>query len=379
MLSKKSLTRYAVIPLFVLALLNEISYQMVIPALNVLLKAMLVQPTALMVDAMYGAGIAAFTVAVILGSPFIGWLSDKFGRKKVLLFCLVGVLVSSLLFITGLYLHSISLFILARIVSGVAGASTAIVQAAVADISFARSRAVHFSTVGLALTLGLILGPLLGGYFIRGFDVNLLELSLPFFITGIIAVINIVLLAVLYHEVPHKKCDYQIPFSLKLLSKYLGVFFILEFSWSLYYLSLPTYLTHRFLYDSYEISLFMSSLGVSMCFGLIFYRWISQYLSNQKIVQISFVVFIASLFLPMWWMVVPITWSVALSYVALMGLLSDEVGHRHQGVLMGTTLTTMALAWTVTGFAVKFLASMSVLCPFIVSGVVLAVGICLAL
>ncbi|HEV2613184.1 MAG TPA: MFS transporter [Gammaproteobacteria bacterium] len=379
MLSKDSLARYAVIPLFILALLNEISYQMVIPALNVLLKAMLIHPTALMVDTMYGMGIAAFTVAMIVGSPIMGWLSDKFGRKKVLLFCLGGVLGSSTLFITSLYLHNISLFILARILSGVAAASTAIVQAAVADISFARSRAVHFSTVGLALTLGLILGPLLGGYFIRGFDVNLVELSLPFLITGIIAVINIMLLAVLYHEIPHKKSDHIAVYSMKYLTKYLGLFFILEFSWSLYYLSLPTYLTQRFLYDSYEISLYLSSLGVSMCFGLIFYRWISQYLSNQKIVQISFGIFIVSLFLPMWWMIVPITWSVALSYVALMGLLSDEVGHKHQGILMGTTLTTMALAWTVTGFAVKFLATMNVLYPFMVSGVVLAVGLCLAL
>lgn len=379
MVSKDSPARYGIIPLFILALLNEISYQIVIPALTILLKAMVAHPTPLMVSTLYGMGIATFTVAMMVGSPLMGWLSDKIGRKKVLVICLCGVFISSILFMASLYWHNIYLFMTARFLSGIAAASTAIVQAAMSDISFSRSRSVHFSTVGLALTLGLILGPLVGGYFVHGFDVSVVTLLLPFLITGIVAVINIILILLCYREKAHVVPDYKPPFLWRYISKYLWLFFILEFSWSLYYLSLPTYLTKLFLYDSHDISGYLSNLGVAMCVGLVLYRTVSHYLNNKLIIKLSFIVFILSLWLPIQWMVVPITWSVALSYVALMGLLSEHVSSQNQGVLMGTTLTTMALAWTITGFSVKFLSALSLNYPFIVSMAGLGVGLVIML
>jgi DHA1 family tetracycline resistance protein-like MFS transporter len=378
----------AIIPLFIIALLNEISYQMVIPVMNHVVNLTSPHAGKALTDTLYGAGIAAFTAAIMLGSPLLGFLSDRWGRKPVLTACLALTLLSSLLCIFSLYFQSIAYFLTARVLSGFAGAGTAIVQAAVADRSARRVRGVHFSIVGLALTIGLIAGPLLGGYFVKGDTATMQMLSIPFVITALLSLMNIIFFLQCYQETKHETSDYDTLVLHAVKGKtirLLTVFFLLEFSWSLYFLVLPSFLSRSFYYDSRHISVFMSATGIAMCLGLLAYRFISHYLNNIQITIISFGMFILSLsfiivirnLIVNWCIIMPVTWSVAVSYVALMGLLSESVRKEHQGTMMGTSLTTMAMAWTMTGFGVKFLFEISSALPFIISIAGLAVGIIL--
>jgi DHA1 family tetracycline resistance protein-like MFS transporter len=385
---KTNITYFSILPLFIIVLLNEISYQMVIPTMNHVVNLTLSNSTQALANTMYGGGIAAFTIAVILGSPLIGFLSDRFGRKSLLTGCLLLMILSSLLFIASFYFQNIIYFLVARFISGIAGASTAIVQAAIADTSFDRARSVHFSVVGIALTIGLIIGPLLGGFFIKGQEISPVILSMPFYITAIISLLNIFLFLFLFKETAHPRSDYEnlvVRFSFGKTGKFLLIFFLLEFSWSLYFLTLPTFLGQIFSYDSQHISFFLSTTGIAMCFGLAAYRWISKYLNNIAITKLFFRVFIFSLILIIfikniilnWLIIIPITLSVALTYVAIMGLLSESIVQENQGALMGTTLTTMALAWTLTAFGTKFLFNIDPYLPFLVSIMGLGVGVAL--
>ena len=355
------------LPLFSVVLLNEISYQMVIPLMTGIIHLTSPAASSLLTHTLYGIGIAAFSAAVMLGSPLLGLVSDKFGRKPVLIASILGMLLSAGLFVVSLYAHNIIFFIIARILSGLSGASTAIVQAAIADMSAARDRAKHFSTIGFALTLGLILGPVLGGYFIDHHFIgseNISVVILPFIVIGLISFLNLFLLIFFYQEKNQEKNfnkNINKNFKAWPVLNLLIIFFLLECSWSLYYLSLPLWLEKNFSFTPGQISVFLSSAGVSMCAGLLFYRLVNHYLSQRHIIKFFFIIFMFNLFgliimpglLFNWISMIMITVSVAVSYIAIMALISIAV-KENQGAVMGITLTLMALAWTLTGFLTPF-------------------------
>lgn len=109
--------------------------------------------------AVVGALFASFSVAQLLCAPLWGSVSDRIGRKPVLILSLVGTAVGSLL--TGLA-GSLPLLFAGRILDGTSGASVSVAQASVADISTADQRARLFGLLSAAFGVGFVAGPALG-------------------------------------------------------------------------------------------------------------------------------------------------------------------------------------------------------------------------
>jgi MFS family permease len=104
--------------------------------------------------------IAVFSAAQLVCSPLLGRLSDRVGRKPVLILSLAGTAVGSLL--TGLA-GSVAVLYLGRLVDGASGASVAAAQAAVSDVAAPAQRARLFGLLGAAFGLGFVGGPALAG------------------------------------------------------------------------------------------------------------------------------------------------------------------------------------------------------------------------
>ncbi len=104
--------------------------------------------------------IAVFSAAQLVCSPLLGRLSDRVGRKPVLILSLAGTAVGSLL--TGLA-GSVAVLYLGRLVDGASGASVAAAQAAVSDVALPAQRARLFGLLGAAFGLGFVGGPALAG------------------------------------------------------------------------------------------------------------------------------------------------------------------------------------------------------------------------
>jgi MFS family permease len=108
-----------------------------------------------------GAALASTFVVQFLVSPHWGRLSDRIGRKPVLLVC-------SGLSAAGLYLYGyadvIPMLILSRVISGLGGANVAIAQALLSDRTEPDSRTTVMGRIGAAISLGLIAGPVAGGF-----------------------------------------------------------------------------------------------------------------------------------------------------------------------------------------------------------------------
>lgn len=125
--------------------------------------------------------IAAYAVMQFLFSPLIGNLSDKFGRKPVLIFSLLGFSVD---YMFSAFAPTIGWLFIGRIVAGITGASFTTGSAYIADISTPENRAANFGMVGVAFGLGFIIGPVIGGVLAK-YDIHY-----PFIAAAILALLN---------------------------------------------------------------------------------------------------------------------------------------------------------------------------------------------
>ena len=130
----------------------------------------------------YGVVGFAFGLANFVGSPVIGALSDRFGRRLVLLLGFCGLALS--FFVTGLA-QALWVLIVVRLFSGAMQSNAAVANAYVADITAPEDRAKRFGLLGAMFGVGFILGPALGGL-LGGVD-----LRLPFFVAGGLALVNL--------------------------------------------------------------------------------------------------------------------------------------------------------------------------------------------
>ncbi len=129
----------------------------------------------------FGAVTLTFGVANFFASPILGALSDKYGRRPVLLLGFSGLALSFI--VTGLA-TALWMLIVVRLFSGAMQANAAVANAYVADITAPEDRARRFGLVGAMFGLGFTLGPVVGGL------LGAINLHLPFFAAGALAVLN---------------------------------------------------------------------------------------------------------------------------------------------------------------------------------------------
>jgi len=130
-----------------------------------------------------GLVVASFSIAQLVCSPLTGRLSDRLGRKPVIILSLVGTAIGSLL--TGLA-GPLWLLFGGRILDGASGASVSVAQAAVTDVAPEEERARLLGLLGAAFGAGFALGPAIGGI------AALVSHRLPFFVAAAIAAVNAV-------------------------------------------------------------------------------------------------------------------------------------------------------------------------------------------
>lgn len=104
--------------------------------------------------------IFAFAIMQFIFSPILGGLSDKYGRRPILLLSLLGLGFD---YIFHAFAPSIAWLFVGRIIAGIMGASFSTATAYIADISSPEKRAQNFGLIGAAFGLGFIIGPVIGG------------------------------------------------------------------------------------------------------------------------------------------------------------------------------------------------------------------------
>lgn len=167
--------------IFITVLVDMIGVGIIMPIIPALLEELTSQSLS---DAALTGGLLIFAYAVtqFFFAPIMGELSDRYGRKPILLLALFGLGID---YFICAFASTVGILFIGRIMAGVFGASHTVAFAYIADISSKDNKAKNFGIVGAAFGLGFVIGPGLGGVIGANWGVQA-----PFFVAGVFSLLN---------------------------------------------------------------------------------------------------------------------------------------------------------------------------------------------
>ncbi|MGB5847587.1 MAG: MFS transporter [Ignavibacteriaceae bacterium] len=142
--------------IFLTVFIDLLGFGILIPILPTFAKIeLLVDETAI------GLVVAVYSFVQFLFNPILGRLSDKYGRKPIIV---ISLFINAIGYVLFAYTTSYILLLVARIVAGVGGSSISVAQAYIADVTTKENRAKGMGIIGAAFGLGFVFGPLMGGF-----------------------------------------------------------------------------------------------------------------------------------------------------------------------------------------------------------------------
>lgn len=258
-------SRPAVGFIFVTMVLSVLGFGLLIPVLPELVKEFNAGDSSRTAHA-YGALVGAFALLQFIGSSVLGALSDRFGRRKVILIALAG---ASIDYVIMALAPTLGWLFLARCISGFTSGVVAAANAYVADVTPPEKRAQAFGLIGAGFGLGLVIGPLAGGFF------GSIDLRLPFWFAAGCSTLNFLYGAFVLPE--SLRPENRRPFSwqranpigafraLKRLPAVRGLadsYFILMFAQAMLFSIWVLYTTHRYHWNTREVGVSLGLAGV---------------------------------------------------------------------------------------------------------------------
>ena len=345
-------SRWALVFIFITMLVDTIGLGIIIPVIPKLI-GQLTGPypsyaAEMSASAWWGGWLqTAFAGMLFLFSPLIGNLSDRFGRKPVLIISLLAFGVDNV--ING-FAPTIWILFIGRMLTGIAGASYTTANAYIADVSPPEKRAANFGLTGAAFGIGFVIGPALGGL------IGQYGVRLPFFVTAGVAVANALFGLIVMKESlpPEKRRKFEWwranPVgSLVALRRHPGVigFVVILVLMRIAHDANPTiwsyYVYLKFHWTTAQLGWAMAFLGIIMAFVFGFLTRIAiPKLGEVRAAYIGLMCgaigFMGYAFATQGWQMYPwmLVWSLmALAMPSINAIISKEVAANEQGELQG--------------------------------------------
>ena len=365
--------RSPLIVIFTTVFIDLVGFGIVIPVLPFYAEGTAFNATPRTVGLLF----ASYSIMQLIFSPILGGLSDKHGRRPVLLLSIIGTGIGFL--ILGLATTVWMLFI-GRILDGITGGNISTAQAYIADITTEENRAKGMGLIGAAFGLGFIFGPAIGGILSHW------GIHVPFFFAATLCFANAVLLyfrlpetVTADHPAKHSAAGGRslghIIDSLKQpkLAFVLSIYFLFIVAFSIMTTSFSLYTMFRFGYDAQHTGYLFAYVGVIAVIiqGGLIGRLVKRF-GEIPLVIVGALCFAISLF------AVPFVGPAAgglgalligggvfsmgnsLATPALTSLASKSVGAAEQGVVLGVTQSTASLARAVGPSLTAILISSSI-------------------
>lgn len=144
----------ALFTIFLIVFIDLLGFGIIIPLLPYFAETFHANPTQI------GLLVASYSLFQFIAAPILGRLSDRYGRKRILVISQIGSAIGFL--ILGLA-DSLPLLFLARVIDGITGGNISVAQAYMADITNKKNRAKGMGLLGAAFGLGFMFGPAIGG------------------------------------------------------------------------------------------------------------------------------------------------------------------------------------------------------------------------
>ena len=323
-------------------------------------------------EAAVGIAIAIYSLVQFIFNPILGRLSDKHGRKPVIVLCL---LINAMGYVIFAFTSSYLILLVSRIVAGVGGSSIAVAQAYIADVTTKENRSKGMGLIGSAFGLGFVFGPLIGGFLSK---LGYMETGLGAASFSFIAfIVTMILLPESHLDrskfVETKRKIFNIDAVLKAfknpnLAILISLFFILTFSFANIYGTFALLGLQVYGFTDLQNGYMFGIIGLSSAIvqgGLI--GPLTKFLGKKRILIIgSFIIMVTLAIIPyagnFLWLAVDsifLSFGTGMLQPTLLSLISEVTSEAEQGVTLGVNQSLSALArmfgplWG--GFAFEFL------------------------
>ena len=208
-----------------------------------------------------GLLFAVFSLCQLIAAPALGDLSDRYGRRPVLVFSLAGTVVS---FVMLALAHSVAMLFAARIVDGLSGGNISTARAYVADVTAPQDRARAYGFIGAAFGLGFIFGPALGGALAH------ISYTAPIWAAAALTLVATAMAWLWLPETVHRaRAGAGNPFRYlpellgrPLVRRALAIDFLYWFSFAIFQTTFALFAARRFGFDAPRTGYFFAAFGV---------------------------------------------------------------------------------------------------------------------
>jgi len=241
--------------IFLTIFVNLIGFGIIIPLLPFYAETFGATPLVI------GLLFAAYSLCQLIAAPALGDLSDRYGRRPVLVFSLAGTVVSFAMLALA---HSVVMLFLARIVDGLSGGNISTARAYVADVTEPKDRARAYGLIGAAFGLGFILGPALSGILAR------FSYTAPIWAAALLTLFATLMAWLWLPETVHRaRAGTGNPFSYlprllerPALRRVLSIDFVYWFAFSIFQTTFALFAAARFAFDASATGYFFAAFGV---------------------------------------------------------------------------------------------------------------------
>jgi DHA1 family tetracycline resistance protein-like MFS transporter len=241
--------------IFLTIFVNLIGFGIIIPLLPFYAETFGASPLVI------GLLFAVFSVCQLVAAPILGDWSDRYGRRPILIFSLLGTVLSFALLALA---RSVTLLFIARIVDGLSGGNISTARAYVADVTEPKDRARAYGLIGMAFGLGFIFGPALSGVLVK------VSITAPIWAA---AALTLVATAVAWFWLPETVHRAQagtgmpfrnLPDLLRRpgLGRVLGIDFVYWFAFAIFQTTFALFTARRFQFDASQTGYFFSGFGI---------------------------------------------------------------------------------------------------------------------
>ncbi|EFH6168670.1 TPA: tetracycline efflux MFS transporter Tet(B) [Escherichia coli] len=327
----------------VITLLDAMGIGLIMPVLPTLLREFIASED---IANHFGVLLALYALMQVIFAPWLGKMSDRFGRRPVLLLSLIGASLDYLLLA---FSSALWMLYLGRLLSGITGATGAVAASVIADTTSASQRVKWFGWLGASFGLGLIAGPIIGGF------AGEISPHSPFFIAALLNIVAFLVVMFWFRETKNTRdnTDTEVGVETQSNSVYITLFKTMPILLIIYFSAqligqIPAtvwvlFTENRFGWNSMMVGFSLAGLGLlhsvfqAFVAGRIATKW-----GEKTAVLLGFIAdssaFAFLAFISEGWLVFPALILLAgggIALPALQGVMSIQTKSHQQGALQG--------------------------------------------
>lgn len=340
----------------------------------------------------YGIVTSLPYFAAMLATPLLSGLSDRFGRKIIIMIAALGALCFAVCAGLSILTGMMAIMLVGKFTGGLCARSEPTALAAMMDLSEPSERVINVGYLQVVISLGAFIGPIVGGYMTHLYFPTL-NFSAPFWFAAFIAILAFLAAKFLFKEshAPLKikpakgsLTDFWKQLKVSEIKKLALILILFQIAWSAYYQFFPPILKQYFLYGAHQVGWFVGLIALwltlTTMWGL---SWLKKHFVEQRILMLSVISMALGMLLTAIGLLYPaqplyqsLIWiggffipagDVA-AYCVLVSMMAACVDKENQGKLMGFCFLLVYVVWGLTSLLSGVIGAINILYPLLLSG-----------